>query len=125
MPVNVSWYNEQKTALHYAFSPDWTWDDFYTVKPQADAMIGETAHDVALILDLTESRLGLPTSTLTNIRALLASAHPREKPIILVGSNPLIRTIVLLVGRIFKPLKPLLLFATMEETRAFISNREQ
>ncbi len=108
MAIELAWVNDENNALHYQFPPNWTWDDFYRVKAEADALLDDCDHDVVLLFDMADTAK-IPAGALTQGRNLLKRAHPRGKPIILIGTNRMIEALLNMVNRLNPGDKNLLL----------------
>ncbi len=121
LSISLRWDNPEKTVLIYAFPANWTWQDFYQVKEQADKMLDDVPHNVVLVFDMTQT-LAIPTSAISQARSLIDRAHPRGKPIILVGTNLVIRALLGLVSK-FNPRTEELILAvtTLEEARSWVA----
>lgn len=120
MAIKLSWYKDDHAALLYTFPTHWTWQDFYDVKQEADLLLDALDDDLPLILDLRRSN-GLPTGAINQGNRLVTARHPRGKPIILVGMNPIIRAMLSLVNQV-NPLAETLLLAvsTMDEADEYL-----
>jgi hypothetical protein len=119
MTIELGWDNDLHTALLYQFPQKWTWDEFYSVKVEADALLDQSSHDVVLIFDLTATE-GIPSGALMQARTLIRRAHPRGKPIVLVSSNMVIVAMLNLVNRFNMGATDIIkAVATLEEARQF------
>ena len=101
MTIQVQWDDADHTRLLYIFPEEWSWDDFAAVKAIADPMLDTVDHDVHLIFDVTHTQK-IPSNTLDNIRRFFSSAHPRSARIIVVTTQPIMRSLIQVV-RQFSP----------------------
>ena len=46
MAVTAEWENEEKTIILYAFSGEWTWEEFDVVAHDVGAMLDSVDHKV-------------------------------------------------------------------------------
>ena len=121
MAIELGWLDDQKAALLYTFPEQWVWDDFYTVKEEADTWLDECSHDVVLLFDMSATR-AVPPGALAQGRYLIGKAHPRGKPIILIGKNRMIAALLSMAARFNPNLNHLIRTAsTLEEARSFIA----
>lgn len=49
MPINVSWYDGEKTIIQHEFAVEWTWDEFYEAIRQSIEMEKATENNVYVI----------------------------------------------------------------------------
>ena len=101
MAIHLGWLDNQQAALLYAFPEQWSWDDFYAIKIEADTWLDQCNHDVVLLFDMSKT-LAIPPGALAQGRYLIGKAHPRGKPIILIGKNRMISALLSMVAR-FNP----------------------
>lgn len=70
MPISVTWFDDDRTTLHYTFDGDWTWEEFYEADKTAYTMLKTIAsRNGDLIVDLTHST-GIPSGMLSHVRSL-------------------------------------------------------
>ncbi len=120
MAINLSWDDQECKALMYQFPEQWTWEDFYNVKTEADKLLDEVNHNVVLIFDMTTTR-SIPSGVLAQARWLISRAHPRGTPIVLVGTNLVIQAMLNLVNKFNLSANDLLkAVATVEEARNYV-----
>lgn len=121
MSIKLSWLDDQQAALLYAFPEQWSWEDFYTVKAEADKWLDQCSHDVVLLFDLSKSRT-IPPGALAQSRYFVSRAHPRGKPIILIGRNHMISSLLNMAARFNPNISKLICTApTFEEARKVIA----
>jgi hypothetical protein len=99
MAIAVAWYDIGQTILLYRFSPEWTWEEFFEIKQQADAMLDTIDHPAALIFDLTRSEI-LPTDALSNARRIIRSRHPIGTPVFLVTQDKFLLHLYRVIRRV-------------------------
>jgi hypothetical protein len=121
MTIDLRWLDNQQTALLYTFPEKWTWDDFYAVKAQADVWLDACDHDVVLLFDMSVTRT-IPPGALSQGRYLIGKAHPRGKPIILIGGNRMIAALLNMAARFNPNLTHLIRTApTFDEAHKFVA----
>jgi tRNA A37 N6-isopentenylltransferase MiaA len=124
MDIDLSWDNNEHKALLYQFPDQWTWEDFYNVKIKADKLLDDVDYNVVLIFDMTSTR-SIPSGVLAQARWLISRAHPRGKPIVLVGTNMVIQAMLNLVNKFNKNAPDLIMaVSTVEQARKFVQNRD-
>ena len=57
MPVNVTWGNDAKTFVIFAFEGNWTWEDYYQGRKRGIELGNEVPHVVNLIVDYSKSSM--------------------------------------------------------------------
>lgn len=100
MGINISWFNEDQTALQISIVGDWTWDEYWAIRSQYLHPLLDTAgSDVTLIYDLTQT-VHLPSHALSAILQMIETCHPRVAPDVFVVGAPFhMRTLLAVVGR--------------------------
>jgi hypothetical protein len=99
MKIELRWETMgDKRVLLYDFEPSWRWDDFYTVKAQADAMLEVENNRVPLIFDLRRAP-NMPPGMILHSRNVVESRHPKGSPVILLGANRLVQAAFDIVKR--------------------------
>jgi hypothetical protein len=121
MTIGLDWLDDQKSALVYGFPETWAWQDFYTVKTEADTWLDQCEGEVALLFDMSKT-LAIPPGALAQGRYLIGKAHPRGKPIILIGKNRMIAALLSMATRFNPNIGSLIRTAsTLDEARAIIT----
>lgn len=124
MTIDLSWDNDERKALLYHFPEQWTWEEFYGVKVEADKILDEVDYNVVLIFDMTSTR-SIPSGVLSQARWLIGRAHPRGKPIVLVGTNLVIQAMLNLVNKFNKNAGELIqAVSTLDEARELVHKRD-
>ena len=57
MPVHVTWGNDAKTFVIFAFEGNWTWEDYYQGRKRGIELGNEVPHVVNLIVDYSKSSM--------------------------------------------------------------------
>jgi hypothetical protein len=123
MSIKLSWLDDQQAALLYVFPEQWSWEDFYNVKVEADKWLDQCSHDVVLLFDMSKSR-SIPPGALARSRYLVSKAHPRGKPIVLIGENHLIASLLNMAARFHPNIRRLICTApTLEEAQKVIAQQ--
>jgi hypothetical protein len=122
MAIELDWLDEnQKGALVYSFPEQWAWQDFYDIKTEADKWLDLCDHDVALLFDMAKTR-SIPPGALAQGRYLIGKAHPRGKPIILIGKNRMIGALLNMATRFNPNIGSLIRTAsTLDEAREVVT----
>jgi hypothetical protein len=125
MPIEVNWFNEQKTAVLMNFEGQWTWEPFYAAIDEAFALFGTISHKAALIIDLSNSE-GLPKNSIANIRNAQGMHHPQRECIIFVGMSTFMRMIGNLAMRLSRGRKGnAYMVATLDDAIQYIPTSNQ
>jgi hypothetical protein len=91
MAVHIAWEDERKRVLHYRLDNNWTWDEFFAAKKQANELMDMVSHPLGVIIEAPPSPI-LPPNIIGNARKALRSTHPNTVVIVIVAAHPLIRT---------------------------------
>lgn len=125
MSVNVSWDNDDKTALRYDFKARWTWEEFDAATVQAFAMTGSVSHTVDSISNF-ETGAALPPNALFQFRRAMSKAPPNRGITVIVGGSMFIKAMVTTFSRLNKQLGERLLLAdSLDQARTLLASRRQ
>ncbi len=90
--VTATWDNTEQTIVRFDFADDFTWDDAYHAKDDADRLINESAYKGALgVIFATSPNVRMPRNVLSATRNGLTKKHPRVVAIALVTQNSFTR----------------------------------
>jgi hypothetical protein len=117
MPINILWYNDEKTIIKHEYMGQWTLEEYNQAIAYSNQLVAQQNHRVDAIIDMTQGNW-IPNNFLQHGQKLLAERPPNTGQIVIVGASPLVRTVSHVFERVFrlqnKPLK--LLFAkTIED----------
>jgi hypothetical protein len=123
MAIRVIWDTEEKTIVQYIVEPDWTWDEFFAAKEQANALMDTVCHKLGVFL-LMPSDGVIPLDVLANTRKGLRHKHPNTVVIVVVSDRPFVRTMIETI-RALPPLGDhgLETASTLDEARAIVRER--
>jgi hypothetical protein len=100
MPVLVNWDNPEKTIIRYQFIDPWTWPEYHTTYRRGWALISTVNYTVDLIIDFSQGG-GMPPSALRHFQTVAEQVHPNRGYIVVIASNPVIRSIMNTLARIY------------------------
>lgn len=104
MPIQVSWYNESKTAIYFTFTDPWSWDDFFVADKQGTDMMEGLSHEVSFLADFTQARQFPRGMSLQRVRSVLNFENDNSGTLVAFGVNPFLRvmlnTMLTAAGRI-------------------------
>ncbi len=66
MSIEVTWFNEEKTAIHWVFGGDWVWADVEAATVQAERMFYDVNHKVHSLIEFRGGRI-FPKDFLSNV----------------------------------------------------------
>ncbi len=96
MPITVSWYNDEKTAIKWEITGDWYAADYHSAVDQSMAMMATVDHKVDVIGDVTHANK-LPGDVVTTIN----TRHQAEEEnainygnAVIVGGGLLIKSLI-------------------------------
>lgn len=90
MPINVTWENNQHTAIYFECVRPWKWDEFDTGIDQIHAMMGSVSHTVHVIFDVTNIG-SIPDNAFHRFQYAARNRHPNTGQITFVGASPFLR----------------------------------
>ncbi|MFN8379588.1 MAG: hypothetical protein U0452_13050 [Anaerolineae bacterium] len=115
MAIDVEWYGHSDRIILMHFHEDFSWDEFYEAKQQADLMMDSVDHNCALVLWFP-TKVPPLTNALSNGRAMLSRRHPRSERFIIVSQSSFVRSLGSMLGQIVGPRATLVeVAATPEE----------
>lgn len=101
MPVLVDWDNPEKTIIRYQFIDPWTWQEYHETHARGWALISTVRYTVDLILDFNQGG-GMPSSALRHFQNAVESVHPNRGYVVIITTNPLIRSVMNALVRIYR-----------------------
>jgi hypothetical protein len=124
MPVQISWFNDEKTVVVYKFLGKWTWTDYHNAIREAYELVKDLSYTVNMVLDFEQSTV-LPSNALSNFGAS-AKTPPRDFDFcVIVTSSRFIEAIVSMFRKVNRRMgQKLVLVRTLEEARAFFNRSE-
>ena len=122
MGILIHW-DDNNRIVHYQLDSDWTWDEFFDAKKQANEMMDTVSHKLGVIIE-APPKPSLPPNLIVNARNALRSTHRNTIMIVIVAAHPLVRTMfhtTRALGRLanFR----VELAYTLDEARAVITKR--
>ena len=123
MAIRAIWDNDEKTIVRYIFETGWTWDEFFVVKKQANAMMDTVAHKLGVILHMPSENV-IPPDVFANARNGLLTKHGNTVILVVVSTRPFVRTMI----ETLRGLSPLAnagleTTATLDAARALVNER--
>ncbi len=94
MPVQVSWFNESKTAIYLTFTDPWTWDDFVAADREATQLMRGVKHSVSFLVDFTQSHQFPHGMSLQRVRSVLNFEEPNSGMVVAFGVTPFMRVML-------------------------------
>src|SRR5262245_59394756 len=116
MGIKIVWDNDEKTVVRYIFEKNWTWQEFFTAKAEAYALIDTVKHPVGIIMD-APPEVNLPPNTLTHSRNALRNKHPNTRVIAFVLTQAFVRSMINIFMRISPNSADLHIVATLDQAR--------
>jgi hypothetical protein len=102
MGIDVEWYVGSDRVILMHFQENFSWDEFYEAKLQADALMDTVDHNCALVLWFP-SKVPPLTNALSNGRSMLSRRHPRSERFIIVSESSFVRSLGTVLGQIVGP----------------------
>ncbi len=99
--VSLDWFNDEKTAVLFTYSPGWTWDDFYPEFTRQNQLFDESDKLIVhVVVDVRNSSLipkGGALSSLT--RRVTSNKHPKMGKTLIVGMSGFMRVMANALAR--------------------------
>lgn len=117
MAVYVGWDNDEKTIVHFRFEKNWTWEQFFEAKAQAQDLMSSVPHKVAVILETVHDG-AIPYNFLANVRRGFRTKHPQNVFVVIVAARPFVRTIISTFRALLPPMStPIEIALSLDEAR--------
>ncbi len=100
MPVNVTWKDEAKTVLVFAYEGHWDLNDFYAAIKKGDTLLDEVNHLAHLVLDVGGSKTA-PNGLMNAMSNTSRKLHPNTGLMIMVGMNVFARALINMYFKIY------------------------
>lgn len=124
MGIRVQWDNDAHTVVRYDFERQWTWEDFYTAKNAATALIDSVENPVAVMFDIPADVI-VPSNFVSRMTGMLRQKHKRSYALVIVGGNSYTRALLGVLSSLADRMGSLLkVFNTLDEARAWIQEQE-
>jgi hypothetical protein len=97
MGIELYWDNEERTIMLLEFEGRWTWDDLFDTLAKAKKVSAKAAYEIGAIVNISGG-VRFPGGSLLNAQSfenakkLLAMSDGTAGPVVIAGSNPMIRT---------------------------------
>jgi hypothetical protein len=89
MPIEMKWYNDEKTIYHAKYLGNWTWEELFASLDSANSDFDSVTHKIDVLQDWTHSGK-LPPNIISNSRKLIDKMHPNSGISVMVGGNMLL-----------------------------------
>jgi hypothetical protein len=104
MPINVTWYDTDKTTLRWVFEGKWSWSDYEGARTQARQLVGAERHNsVYTIADFRNSQL-MPANVLSNFRSSANSDAYELALAVVIAQSMWIESMLGVLNRIYPAL---------------------
>jgi hypothetical protein len=108
MPINISWFNHEKTIIKHEYVGRWTLEEYNEAIAYSNQLVAQQTHRVDAIIDMTRGNW-IPNNFLQRGQNLLAERPPNTGQIVIVGASSIVQAVSHLFERVFrmqnKPLK--------------------
>ncbi len=123
MNIEVSWDNDEKTIIQFAYAENWTWEDFHSATKISNQMISSVEQTVDVIADFSNST-SPPMGALGKFRSAMETSPENQGFVVIVGGGFFVSALVSSFSRVYKALEEQLMMAdTLEEARSKIVER--
>ena len=123
MPIEVGWDNDEKTTLRYDYEGNWSWEELYEISNKALEMFNSVPHRVDTIHNHTNSTY-IPRGALSHAQRLLAQYPENWGISVVVGTNPLLKALMLVFRKVYRQMgERHFMAATLEQARQLLAKR--
>ncbi len=98
MPINVCWYNDEKTIALFNFVGDWTWGEYGSLFEHP--FVGTVPHRVDIIFDFTESA-PLPPNALSKFGKYDKTAPANTGYVVIVTTQHFMEVLVHIFNTVY------------------------
>ena len=98
MAIELYWDNDAQTVMLCEFDRNWTWDEMYSTLNKIKNITDNAEQIIAAIIDLRKG-VSLPggsifsPTTFEHAKKMIKMGEGGSGPVVVVGANPLIRTV--------------------------------
>jgi hypothetical protein len=125
MGIAVRWDNNERTIIRYTYTARWTWDELYTALAEQAALQASVTHEVAILVDARNTNI-VPEGFIAQVKRVAERMPPHTGLRIIVSGNPFIKSLFLLVSKLFPHMIGDMLFvATIEGAYSLLHERER
>jgi hypothetical protein len=124
MPIQIEWFNEEKTILLETFTGEWTVEDYRQLIDDAAVLLGTVHHNVHIIADATDAGLRLPNNLLGGgMTYAIRHIPPNQGITVFIGVNGITQTLIGIARKISPKVSQTTFTATtLEEAQRIIAN---
>jgi hypothetical protein len=123
MGITVVWDNDEQTIMRYDFEGQWVWSEFFAATAEAFTLTRSVTQTVDSISNFKPGA-ALPSDALFQFRRAMATAPKNRGVTVIVGGSTLIKTMVIVFGKVNRQLGERLFLAdTLDQARMLISSR--
>ncbi len=125
MSVEAVWDDAEKTIIRLAFSPQWTWEDFYRSNSVTDAMVASVDHRIGFLIDMSQTREFPAGVSAAKVKEAIRFTHPNSSIAVVVGSSMFIQAMAATVVRVLGRREDILFAEGIDQARAMIRSHLQ
>ncbi|MBL8162849.1 MAG: hypothetical protein JNJ61_12750 [Anaerolineae bacterium] len=128
MAIELYWDNDAQTTLLLEFNGRWTWEELHRTLAAIKKITDAVDYEIAALVDVSRGLHILPgdlfsAEGLHNARLLMTLGHDGTGPLVIVGANPLIKTVYDVLHKLDPSALGNVRFAkTLEEARLLLKN---
>lgn len=118
MSINVTWDNDNRTAIRLDFNGQWNWEEYDDAIDSAYFMIAEVGHKVNIITNLSRDAMLPVDESVRHFQRALRQMPSNVGLTVTSGGNSFSR-------KVFSSFQRTLLASSLGEARAILANRPQ
>lgn len=129
MGIELYWDNDEQTVMLLEFEGQWTWDDLFEALAKAKKVSARADYEIGAIVNVAGG-VRFPGGTLLNAQSfenakkLLSMSGGSTGPVVIAGTNPMMRTAFEMMARISPQSTANIHFApTLDAARLFLAGR--
>lgn len=122
MPVNVQWDSPEQKIMHYGFTGNWSWGEFYEALEKAQNLQRPVPHTVDVLLDFRSAGL-VPLGAVSQFRRVAMISTPNTGIRVVITQNHFVMTLFNLFMRVYPAMTQRYRFAiSIEEAYQIIES---
>lgn len=129
MAIELYWDNDEQTVMLLEFEGQWTWDDLFETLAKAKKVSDKADYEIGAIVNVTGG-VRFPGGTLLNVQSfenakkLLSMSGGSTGPVVIAGTNPMMRTAFETMARISPQATGSIHFSpSLDAARAYLAGR--
>ncbi|MDZ4669530.1 MAG: hypothetical protein SH821_01555 [Phototrophicales bacterium] len=103
MPVQLKWWDDTETILHYEFLDPWDWNEYDMTLRKGRALMREKSYYVGILNDMSHTTK-LPTSLLSKARGYISTKPQNTGLVVYATDNKFLVTMFQIFAKVYPKL---------------------